>query len=130
MSNEVYRKPIEPRPLTEQERGWVQEILESHPDWADVDVSSMEVIAVCGCGKCGTIYFGNKLPQNPRLQGTRGYIGRIYINTTNEFFIEITLDQIDGNISELYVNYVDVSPAGDRTSPGLWKELSHKVEKM
>jgi hypothetical protein len=92
------RIPISPRPLNKHERSWVQEIVEGHPDWADVDLNTTVVTAECDCGLCNSVYFEADCPQNPRLQGTKGYIGRIEIRTAEDFGITVTLDQQDGKL--------------------------------
>jgi hypothetical protein len=63
-------------------------------------------------------------------KGTRGYIGRIEIRTDNEYGITVTLDQLDGRLSELYVNAVDLRDDGSRPFPDRWGELAHIVEPM
>jgi hypothetical protein len=89
--NHPKRRPIPVRDLSGQERAWLQEILNSNPLWSDVDLSTTKVIAECDCGECRTAYLDS--PQNPAVNGTRGYIGRIEIRTDNEFGITVTLDQ-------------------------------------
>src|SRR5271156_5305587 len=109
------RRPIPARSLSAQERGWMQEILDSNRLWSDVDLSTTKVIAECDCGECRTAFLDS--PQNQSLRGTRGYIGRIEIRTNNEFGITVTLDHLDGKLSELYVNAVDLSDEGSRRFP-------------
>jgi len=90
----------------------------------------MLVVAQCGCGECRTVYLDSDRPQNASLRGTRGYIGRIEIRTTSDFGITITLDQFDGKLDELYVNYVDLSDDGHRPFPHDWDESTHLVQAM
>src|ERR1022692_34207 len=89
------RKPIEPRSLSPQERSWIHEILEHNPRWADVDLNAARVIAQCDCGKCRTVFLDSLLPQNPLLAGTKGWVGRIEIRTSDDFGITIALDQLN-----------------------------------
>ncbi len=126
--NHPKRRPIPARDLSVQERSWVQEILNTNRLWSDVDLSATRVVAECDCGECRTAYLDS--PQNPSVRGTRGYIGRIEIRTNNEFGITVTLDQLDGKLSELYVNAVDLSDDGSRPFPEQWGELAHIVEPM
>jgi hypothetical protein len=121
---------VSKRPLSVRERAWVDEILQLHPLWSDVDVSETRIVAQCGCGECKTVYLDSDKPQNPTLKGTRGYIGRIDIRTTSDFGITITLDQCDGSLSELYVNCVDLAADGRRPFPQDWEESAHIVESM
>jgi hypothetical protein len=126
--NHPKRRQIPARNLTTQERAWIQEILNSNELWSDVDLGATKVVAECDCGECRTAYLDS--PQNQSLRGTRGYIGRIAIRTDNEFGITVTLDQLDGKLSELYVNAVDLSDEGSRPFPERWGELAHIVERM
>ena len=122
------RTPIPARDLTGQERAWIQEILNSNPLWSDVDLSRTKVIAECDCGECRTAYLAS--PQNRAVKNGRGYIGRIEIRTDNDFGISVTLDQLDGRLSELYVNAVDLSDDGSRPFPDRCGELAHIIEPM
>jgi hypothetical protein len=128
-----HRRPIEPRPLNSIERGWIQAIVEKNPLWADVDLSRLRVVADCGCGyaNCKTVYLDENVPvQNPRLAGTKGYIGRIEISTQDDFGITVTLDQGDGKLSELYVLFTDIGIGDERTAPQTWQELFRTVTSM
>lgn len=124
------RKPIPRRALTVRERTLISEILQANPAWADVDVSGTRVIAECGCGMCKSIYLDSDRPQNPSVLGTFGYIGRTEIRTLDDFGITVTLDQRDGKLDELYVDYVDLSAAGDRVLPDEWIEAAHTTQPM
>jgi len=125
-----HRTEVPKRRLNERERAWVAEILQHHPLWSDVNVSDTEIVAECGCGECKTVYLDSIMSQNPLCKGTRGYIGRVDIRTTNGFGITVTLDQCDGKLSELYVNYVDLSDGGCRPFPLDWEESAHLVQAM
>ena len=126
--NHPKRRQIPARDLNSLERAWIREIVDTSKLWSDVDLGSTRVIAECDCGECRTAYLDS--PQNPLLTGTRGYIGRIEIRTNNEFGITVTLDQLDGKLSELYVNAVDLSDQGSRPFPERWGEASHIIESM
>ena len=124
------RAPISPRPLSTQERSWIREILERNPQWADVDLGDSQAVAHCNCGKCRTIYLQGSAPQDPSLVGTRGYIGRIEIVTTDHFLITITLDHSEGTLIELYIDPLDLLEPGNRILPDQWQEKSHSVTPM
>lgn len=129
-SPEPRKEPIAPRPLSARERTWVREILEHNPRWADVDISGTVVVARCGCGACRSVYLDSPLPQNPSLAGTKGYIGRIEITTTDDFLITVTLDQLNGRLSELYIDPLDLNEPGTRQLPEIWQEKTHTVIRM
>jgi hypothetical protein len=122
------RRPIPARALTPRERSWIQEIVETNKLWADFDLGATKVVAECDCGECRTAYLES--PQNLSLNGTRGYIGRIEIRTRNEFGITVTLDELDGRLSELHVNAVDLTEEGTRPFAEEWEETAHIVEPM
>ena len=122
------RRQIPERELNRQERVWIREILSRNELWSSFDQGQTKVIGECDCGECRTAYLEGS--QNQSAKGTRGYIGRIEIRTNNEFGITVTLDQLDGKLSELYVNAVDVSDGGSRTFPEQWEEIAHIVEPM
>jgi hypothetical protein len=124
------RKPIIPRPLNAFELPWVQEILEGHPDWANADLGNTRVVAECDCGNCSAVYLEAEFPQIPHLHGTRGYIGRIEVRTNNDFGITVTLDQRDGRLDQLYVDFLDISEKGDRPRPLKWQEIAHAYTRM
>jgi hypothetical protein len=126
--NHPKRRQIPARDLNAQERSWIQEILEISKFWADVDLGTAKVVAECDCGECRTVYLDS--PQNSALAGTSGYVGRIEIRATNEFGITVTLDQLDGRLSELYVNAADLHGDGTRPFPDRWGEIAHIVEPM
>jgi len=123
-------RPIKPRPLSPQECSWIHEILEHNPKWTDVDINSAHVVADCGCGKCKTVFLDSISPQNPSLSGTKGYVGRIEIRTYDDFGITIALDQLDGKLSGLYVDAIDLREPGERPFPDQWREKGHIVIPM
>jgi hypothetical protein len=124
------RKPIEPRSLSSQEVSWIREIVENNPHWADADLNEVRVVAQCDCGKCRTVFFNGSSPQNPLLVGTKGWVGRIEIRTTDDFGITVALDQLDGSLSGLYIDALDLSESGDRAFPDRWQEKAHIVARM
>ena len=124
------RKTIEPRSLSSQERSWIREILEKHPQWADVDLNAAQVIAQCDCGKCKTVFLASLASQNRLLAGTKGWVGRIEIMTTDDFMITVGLDQNEGNLSGLYVDALDLRELEDRSFPDQWHEIAHVVTRM
>lgn len=128
LPNHPKRRAISPRDLDTRERTWIQEITGASRLWSSIELDNTKVVAECDCGECKTAYLDG--PQNTSLRGTRGYIGRIEIRTNNDFGITITLDQLDGKLSELYVNAVDLSDEGLRAFPEQWGEIAHIVEPM
>jgi hypothetical protein len=126
----IRKESIAERDLTVPERTWISQILRANQLWSGASLNATRVVGKCACGECRTVYLESPVPQNPQLQGTRGYVGRIDIRTTNGFGITVTLDQIDGKLFELYINHVDPSEDGNRTFPENWEEAASVVEPM
>jgi hypothetical protein len=124
------QQPIEPRSLSTRERSWIHEILEHNSRWADVDINETHVIAQCDCGKCKTVFLDSASPQNPLLSGTKGWVGRIEIQTYDDFMITVALDQLDGKLSGLYVEALDLHEPGHRPFPKQWHEKEHIAVSM
>jgi hypothetical protein len=85
---------------------------------------------VCNCGECNSVYLESDTPQNPSARGIHGYIGRTEIRTTDDFGITVTLDQRDGKLDELYINYLDLSADGNRRLPDRWSQAMRTTEPM
>lgn len=120
------------RSLDPQERTWIREILDANVLWsaADADLDATRVVAECDCGcrECRTVYLNG--PPIPGHRGTKGYIGRIAIRADNDFGIDVSLDQLDGKLYELYVMSVDLSDDGTRPFPHHLGEIGHVVIPM
>ena len=119
-----------PRPLTQQEQSWVKEILDVNPEWINVSVSSIKVNDESVAGNSRTMKLQLEAPPKQNQTGTKGYLGRLEIRTADNFGITVTLDQHDGWLDELYVDYLDLEERGDRLRPLEWKELAHICTKM
>jgi hypothetical protein len=118
------------RPLTPQERFWVGEILGGHPEWSGIELDQLSVVAENITGNIRSM----KLSQGPlqvlELRGTKGWIGRIEIRTADNFGITVTLDQHDGLLEELHVDFLDLDESGKRPQPDTWREIAHIYTKM
>src|ERR1700758_4977874 len=61
-----FSRPVSRRPLTEQEKGWINAILHTNKAWADVSLEEIYVDAECTCG-CHTGHLERPAqPQNAR----------------------------------------------------------------
>jgi hypothetical protein len=118
------------RPLTLQEQSWIKEILDGHPEWSELDPSNTRVTAESVTGNARTVKLSTGASPIPSLRGTNGYLGRVEIRTADNFGITITLDQHDGSLEELYVDFLDLEESGDRPRPREWQELAHVNTKM
>lgn len=114
------------RSLTQQELGWIAEILRTREEWKLADISEAVVIGQERCDEGASILLSAPEPENASLHGTSGYIGRVCINTTCGAFIEVRLDHLGGRLHELFVLFVDPGKPS-RQLPDTWTEVSHEA---
>jgi len=114
------------RPLTERESAWVAEILHTRAEWETADISKTVVVMQEECDEGLSILLKASEPENPKLGGTSGYIGRIWINTSDGCSVEIRLDHFHGSLRELFVLFVDPKDSSHRL-PERWTEVSHEA---
>ncbi len=119
-----------PRSLPQQEQSWVKEILDVNPEWMDVNVSSLKVNVETVAGNSRTMKLCMDGPPKQNQAGTKGYLGRLEIRTSDNFGITVTLHQHDGSLDELYVDYLDLEERGDRLRPLKWEELARVCTRM
>lgn len=114
------------RPLTEQERGWTNDILSASKEWADVCLAELYAVARCPCG-CRTILLeAPQQVQNPRLLGQKGLVGEIDLTVRiddKEDVVSVLLHHVAGNLSELEVVWYNFP----QPVPGNWIELTRKI---
>jgi hypothetical protein len=118
------------RPLTQQEQAWMTEILGGNPEWADISANSISVIEETVSGNSQTMKLFTEAPAKKKLSETKGYVGRLEIRTADNFGITVTLDQYNGLLDELYVDFLDLEEKGDRPRPLEWEELVHIYTSM
>jgi hypothetical protein len=122
-------KDIPARPLTEQEYGWLREILETSEEWRDADIGNTRVIAEGPCDQGISFLLQAPAPENPRQPCGASYIGRLVICTADDSMIEVRLNQSDGRLRELFVLFVDPKHP-HRGLPATWTEVSHDAIAM
>jgi hypothetical protein len=66
------------RPLTSEEAAWVRELVLANPQWADVEITDLYVVAACTCGCCSVVLEEPSKPQNPKLVGHQGLVGKFF----------------------------------------------------
>ena len=124
MTHQAAWIPTPRRPLTEQERSWVNEILSASKRWANVSAGELFAIGRCPCGFCRTIQLERPShPQNPRVTGY-GRIGDIDIHTEAGDVITVALYAKDGSLTDLDI----LCEFGFKPVPETWKEVSHWVD--
>jgi hypothetical protein len=114
------------RPLTSQEAAWIRDIVLSNPDWADVNLENLHIVAGCTCGCRSVVLEEPPRPQNPRFVGHQGLVGEISLGINvdgKEDVISVLLHFAEGSLSLLEVvwyNFPDPIPA-------TWTETSRHV---
>lgn len=117
---------IPKRPLTDQERGWINDILSASKEWADVCLGEVYAIGKCPCG-CRTVLLEE--PQhvhNRRLIGEKGLVGEIDLTIRvddKEDVVSVLLHHLGGNLSELEVVWYNFP----EPVPSDWTEIFRKV---
>jgi hypothetical protein len=119
-------KKVDPRPLTDREIGWISEIVKTRPEWSSADISRTEVIAEGASDDGISALLQAPEPEEPKLAGDRGYIGRIWITNLDDSIIEVRLTHINGRLNELFVLFVDPKHP-HRVLPERWTEVSHEA---
>jgi len=117
---------VVPRPLTSQETEWVREIVLCNPQWADVKLTNLEVIAECTCGCRSVVLKQPTQAQNSKLIGHQGLVGEIQLGVNvngHEDVISILLHFAEGSLSLLEVVWYNF-PA---PVPHSWIELTRAV---
>ena len=119
--------PVPSREPNSEEQNWIREIVVSNPNWADVDLSDIHVIAECQCG-CRSIAFDQpKYNQNPRFIGHQGLVGemslRVKTETIEEDVVSVLLHFAEGNLSLLEVVWYNFP----EPVPESWTEISRQV---
>lgn len=114
------------RPLTSQEAGWVRELVLANPQWADVEITDLYVVAECSCGCRSVVLEKPAKPQNPKLVGHQGLVGEIELRVKiqeQDDVISALLHFAEGSLSLLEVvwyNFPDPIPS-------VWTEISRHI---
>jgi hypothetical protein len=117
---------VTPRPLTSQEAEWVREIVMSNPQWADADLTNLQVVAECTCGCRSVVLDEPPQPQNAKLIGHQSLVGEIEIAIKldeREDVITVLLHYAEGSLSLLEVVWYNFPEPVPRT----WIEISRTV---
>ena len=117
---------MEPRALTERERGWISDILRANDEWRDADISRTQVIAEEPGEEGVSIRLQAAEPENPKAKSRRESVGELWIQTEDGCSINIQLSQFEGRLRELYVLFVDPK-LRTRKLPETWTEVSREA---
>lgn len=117
---------VAPRPLTAQELDWVRQIILSNPQWSDVELKDLQVVAECTCG-CRSVVLGKPVEtQNPRLTGHQGLVGQLDLGirlNDRKDVVTVLLHFADGSLSLLEVVWYNFPEPVPRS----WIEVSRNV---
>ena len=116
-------RPVARRALTEQEKEWVNAILQTNKAWADVIPGEIYVDAECTCG-CHTAHLERPAqPQNAKIAHlSHETVGMMWIITELGKTVGITLHAKYGYLGELEVVYQE----NTEPWPPSWREASRK----
>ena len=108
---------VSKRTLTSQEQEWVREIVLANPEWADVQLAALYVVAECTCGCRSVVLDDPTEVQNPKLSDHQGLVGGITLGIKVEGrddVVSVLLHFAGGTLSLLEVvwyNFPDPVPS-------------------
>jgi hypothetical protein len=117
---------IPPRPPTSQEAAWIRDIVLCNPDWADVDLENLHIVAECTCGCRSVVLEEPAQPQNPRFIGHQGLVGEISLCIEldgRKEVMSVLLHFAEGSLSLLEVIWHNDEPI-----PATWTEISRHID--
>jgi hypothetical protein len=117
---------IPQRPPTSQEAAWIRDIVLANPDWADVDLGNLHVVAECGCGCRSVVIEEPPQPQNPKFLGHQGLVGEVSLGINvdgKEDVISVLLHFAEGSLSLLEVVWYNFP----QPIPATWTEISRHI---
>lgn len=98
---------VEPRPLSNIERSWVQAMLSSSVGWETADISQTKVVAE-GENSEGILFVLQAPgPQNPHAASLRNSVANLWIQTADQLTVNVLLAEWEGQLFELYFLIVD-----------------------
>ena len=113
------------RSLTSQQATWIRDIVLANPDWADVNLENLHIVAECGCGCRSVVLEEPPQLQNPKFLGHQGLVGEISLGIKvdgREDVISVLLHFAEGSLSLLEVIWYNEDPI-----PATWTEISRDI---
>jgi hypothetical protein len=117
---------MEPRALTEREKGWISDILGTNDEWREADIGGIQVLAEERGEEGVSFILKAPEPENPKAKSRRESVGELWIQTEDGCSINVQLSQFEGRLRELYVLFVDPKNL-TRTLPETWNEVSREA---
>jgi len=118
-------KKIDPRPLTQREVGWIQDILRANDEWRDASISRTQVVAEGPCDDGLSIRLQASEPENPKAKPVES-VGELWIQTDDGSSINVQLSQFEGRLREIYVLFIDPKRRTQKL-PETWTEVSREA---
>ena len=115
-------RPIPLRALTEEEMGWVRQILGASKEFKGLTVPQVFANSECPCGTCRTV--GLEPIKLPNWEGKSGYLGGLTIHTRDRSPIQVLLHSRDGYLNEMEVIWYYFP----EKFPESWEEVSRSVD--
>jgi hypothetical protein len=117
---------VERRHVTDEEQGWIRDIVSANPTWADMQFEDLFVVAECTCGCRSVVLEAPENVQNPGLIGHQNLVGAVDLKVrfdAGEDFVSILLHYAEGSLSMLEVIWYNF-PA---PVPRKWIELDRDL---
>lgn len=114
------------RPLTSQEAAWVRELILANPQWANVDITDLHIMAECTCGCRSVVLEKPPKPQTPKLVGHQGLVGEIELTVKiqeQDDVISVPLHLAELSLSLLEVVWYNFP----EPIPAVWTEISRRI---
>jgi hypothetical protein len=95
---------IERRRITSEEEGWIRDIVSANPNWSDVQLGDLFVVAECTCGCRSVVLEEPENVQNAGLIGHQNLVGTMDLKVrvdAGEDFVSILLYFAEGSLSML-----------------------------
>jgi hypothetical protein len=118
---------VERRLLTAEEQAWIRNIVSANPQWADVALGDLFVVAECACGCRSVVLEQPENIQNPMLIGHQGLVGEMGITIRfdgREDVVSVLLHYAEGSLSLLEVIWYNFP----EPVPRKWVELSRDLK--
>lgn len=115
---------IERRHVTDEEQGWIRDIVSANPTWVDVQLGDLFVVAECTCG-CRSVVLEETV-QNPRHIGHQDLVGTIDLKVrfdATEDVVSVLLHYSQGNLTMLEVVWYNFP----EPVPRKWIELDRDL---
>jgi Ni/Fe-hydrogenase subunit HybB-like protein len=116
------------RSVTDEENGWIRDLVAANEEWRNVRIEPLFVIAACTCGCRSVVLEQPTIAERPELVGHQGLVAEMSLRIQTESIedvVSVLLLHANGSLSVLEVvwyNFPDPVPPA-------WTELNREVRK-